>query len=67
MFKEIRITRRFFICYACAILVTAGGFVRKDLVWLSEFVFWGMGILSLADALMVFLFIKKPMYEKKYQ
>jgi len=67
MFKEIRITRRFFICYACAILVTAGGFVRKDLVWLSEFVFWGMGILSLADALMVFLFIKKPKYEKKYQ
>jgi uncharacterized protein (DUF58 family) len=67
MLREIRITKRFFICYAIAILVTASGYVRKDLVWLSEFVFWGLGILSFADTLVVFLFVKKPKYEKHYQ
>lgn len=60
MLREIRITKRFFICYAIAILVTASGYVHKDLVWLSEFVFGDWASSALLMHSLCFYSLKNP-------
>lgn len=67
MLKEIRLTLRFFVLYFILtgfLLIT---YLIPRIQWISEFSFYGLGLLILADLMILFLFIRKPNYERKFQ